>query len=929
MIPFLRQCAEKILAGQDMRRVCVIFPTNRACRNFTKELGQLSGDTALWLPEIVPIQSFIYAQSAQIIPNEEELLIRLYDVYQSIQPVEEPFEKFYFWGKMMLQDFNEIDKYNVDAQRLFTIIKEHKEIESHFSIEEELKELAGAFWSQLIKDTPKKGFEEQFLETWRILGKVYHAYKTQLTDEHLAYEGMAYRSLLEALLADKITLPYDTIHWCGFNAFTTVEEQLVKVLCHRYEVHLHWDVDPYFMDEKVQRHEAGNFLRQYKGAFPAAIHHWEQAEMLHKNKKFFLHGAPIIQGQTQVAANIFNEKFEGKSIMVLCDEQMLEPLMAKIPSEMEVNISMGKSFQHSLLYTLLEHIYTVTHRTENNIWHKDISNLLNHHYFKKIVGIKGAALQWEIQKYKQIHVTPATIKSHFPPQVVKWLEPVYDIETLSSIWQEVLNVLYPQLSKDEQTTIDYLKDNFQISIQSIAPFIPKLSYEGVWKLVWSKIKVLSIPFHTTSANKPMEIMGFLETRLMDYDRVIIVGANEGLLPSGKSGNSFIPYNLRKGFGLPTLQEFDGIYAYHFYRLLKRASEIHLIYNNIQGDVSAERSRYLKQISLELNTPENKITEIDWTQSSESKTVEKEFLRIEKTAEHIQKLELQKFSASSLSTYLRCPVQFYLKYLAKIEEPDVMEEALDAGTFGNILHKTMELLYQDLKGKTLAEKDFAIKLQNENLLEACLKEAFESDDVKMRYDWLKGENLLARDVIKSSIKRLIRLDIALLKEAPFIITGLEESMSATLNIGGKEIKVYGKIDRIDLVNPGTLHEFSRILDYKTGKINAGKVNDNTEVWLEQYFNPEHAYQFKEGFQGWMYFYLSNAHRGAVGFYALKNLKSGISWLSPDQLITRNDAMVFEEKLKTLLTEILNPEIPFVQNENPKVYQYSPYSFIAPE
>lgn len=929
MIPFLRQCAEKILSGQDMRRVCVIFPTNRACRNFTKELGALSGEKALWLPEILPIQSFIYAQNEFVIPNEEELLIKLYDVYQGIQPVQEPFEKFYFWGRMMLQDFNEIDKYNVDAQRLFTIIKDHKEIEAHFSIEEELKEMAANFWSQLIRDEPKKGFEEQFLETWRILGKVYHEYKAQLAAEKIAYEGMAYRTLLEALKEGKINLPFDTIHWCGFNAFTTVEEELVKEQSKNYEVHLHWDVDPYFMDEKVQRHEAGNFLRQYKGAFPGAKHHWENEDLLSKNKKFFLHGAPIIQGQTQVAANVFAEKYDGKSILVLCDEQMLEPLMAKIPSELEVNISMGKSFQNSLLYNLLESIYNVTHRDEDSMWHKDITTLLDHHYFKKLLGFSGTKLKMEIQRYKQIHVSMATIRTFLPQEMAVWLEPVKDVERLTAVWLEILEKLYPFLEEDEQITINYLKDKIQLSLQTLLPFLTKLSYEGAWRLIWSEIKSLSIPFHTTSANKPLEIMGFLETRLVDYERVIIVGANEGLLPSGKSGNSFIPYNLRKGFGLPTLQEFDGIYAYHFYRLLKRAGEIHLIYNNIEGDVSAERSRYLKQILLELNTPENKITEIDWIQTSAAEQIASQKVEIKKTAEHISSLEKRRFSASSLSTYLRCPLQFFLQYVANIKEPDVLEEALDPGTFGSILHKTMELLYQDLIGKSIQEKDFSNKLHNEQLMDRCLKEAFESDEVQMKYHLLKGENLLARDVIKSSIKRLIRLDIELLKEEPFIISGLEESCEKILLIGGKEIKVYGKIDRIDLVNPGTLNEYSRILDYKTGKINAGKSDMATELLMEQYFDKTSAYKVKEGFQGWMYFFLSDAIRGKVGFYALKSLKDGITWLAPDKLMDKNDATVFEEKLQALLAEILDPNMPFVQSENPDVYAYSPYSFVAPE
>jgi hypothetical protein len=923
---FLEQRAHYIANESNFHplRTCIILPTRRSTGVFRSAWMKLGEDQTQWLPDLLTISDFAREKSGLFVPDKDVLLMKLFEVFQKHRGPEQDFQDFMFWGQMMLSDFDEIDKYCVDGSKLYAIIRDEKLIEAQFNIDEELKTLLKNFWNS-VSEEPK--FENEFLQTWELLGHLYQDFSEQLLSEGMAYEGLAYRHLLEELTAERLRLPYDTIHFIGFNAFTTIEEKLVKVLSKQYQLHLHWDNDVYFT-ERIAGHEAGKFLRQYKNDFQDAQQHWADNQLLSAGRKFNLHGAPLLQGQIQVAKSLMAQPYAGSTVVVLCDESMLEPLLHILPETESLNLTIGKPVGQSPLADFLDIIYNLV--SGEKIYRKHLERLAEHFCFLQIAGESQARkFADRLAQSGSFWFSGDKIlcDTGLPDSVSKTAQSMQEI---IDVWLELLEQLKDKTDRDEhpdlQSTILAFSDNLRETLPFLQQYEHLLSIESAHLMVWQRIKSMTLPYLTENTSAT-QIMGFLETRLMDYDRVIILGANEDLLPASRRGNSYIPYNLRRVFGLPTLQEFDGVYAYHFFRLLQRSTETHLIYNDTPGDnVSFEKSRFLEQIQLELDSPENLISRQQWTYPMSELRTATQLLEIEKTAEHVQMLEGFRFSQSALSTYLLCPVQFYLNYVARLQEPDTLEEIMDAGTFGTVLHDTIEGMYTQLTDRLLGRDDF---LSTKNQVDEHLKVAFGKSGIS--YDELKGENLLAHDVIRAAILKLVDADALLAEQEPFIIKGLEIKKAVSIEVvKGKEtitIQLSGKIDRLDAIPQADGTEIYRILDYKTGKLEV-KEHVGLELSHVEGLCARHQVKPKKQiFQGLFYQILLGDQAAKVGFYGMRALNEGILYINEGRVIDPAIRLEFEQHIAALLQEIIDPGINFIQNPNPDAYQYSPYGFLV--
>ncbi|MCZ2392768.1 MAG: PD-(D/E)XK nuclease family protein [Chitinophagales bacterium] len=916
-IPFLKWAAENITNNHEgtMINIAIILPSLRSCSLFKEHLKNIlisKGCTTFILPKIQTINNFWVQLSNYIIPDKDILLLELFQVYKTQWKEELEFEEFAMWGKMMLSDFDEIDKYYVDANRLFNIIQDEKKIDAQFSIENELKEILSHFLK--LADSEKE-FEKEFVNTWETIGKVYHLFKEHLSQYNMAYEGMAYRAYYDKIKKDEsISLPFSNIHFIGFNAFTEIDEKLIKKIASSVNISMYWDVDDYFMDNP--EHEAGNFLRKYKTSFSGIQHFWNQHDILKNNRKYFFHGAPMIQGQNKIVSEIVHHQQSQalSTAVILSDENTLESLLFEISQHDKVNITMSLPVGYSSVTDWLEILFKI-HLSES-IHKADIERLYQHYFFRLIHPAKDAdILNNVILKSNSFYFSHKILSLYIPKLLLEKEKNIQSLEILCQYWIEQLRLLTQHI-QEENSQLKIILNYYEAAIQNkkvqLKNYENQISFKAIYQLLLTHIRTIQVPF-ISEKSKPIQIMGFLETRLLDFDRVIITGANEDILPKSKRGNSYIPYSLRVPFGLPTLKEYDSVYAYHFFRLLKRTKEAHFIYNNTSGDMPFEKSRFLSQVLLELNTPTNQIIQNNWSYPKKNQALINENLIIPKTKAHIEILKKKAFSSSALTLYLKCPVQFYLKYIANIYEEDITEEILNAADFGNVLHKAIELIYQPFIHQTISTE----MIENaEKQLDSILKQAFHTE--YQSFDNLKGKNLLAFDVIQKVMKDILQIDKQLAKEEPFQIESLEKKYSKNITLAnGINIELQGKLDRVDITYKGY-----RILDYKTGKINLSENLDK----IPQLFVRNQDKLSTQTFQGLFYNYLFEKENTVIGFYAIRELNKGIKYLNEGNYLPDYFKILFEEKLLELLAEIIDPEIPFTKNPKESASKYSPFSFL---
>jgi hypothetical protein len=937
---FLQELAEKLLKEHpQLDEMTLVFPNRRAALYFRKYLTRLL-DKPAFAPKLITIEEFIAGFSSVKVPDKLELVHRLYksyyEVLQKSSPVgEEPFDQFYFWGDMLVRDFDEVDKYMVNAELLFKDLSNQKELDSSFDFfSAEQIEFLKNFWGSF--DEHSGNSKKKFLQVWRQLPEVHRAYKAQLANEGLAYEGMVHREVAEKLMRSELKPNVTPTWFIGFNALTIAEEKIISWFVEHGKAEVHWDLDAYYLHNKTQ--EAGEFFRQYQNhpvlgkTFPQDV-----PANFHNTKSIKVFGAAQPVGQAKLMSQLLQEELAKgvqpeETLIVLPDEKLMLPVLHGISANVDkLNVTMGFPLSNTPMFNLVELLVELQmHRKGDAYNHRQVLALLGHSYVMaanpasanekrkhiqndNIVSVMGTMLRTDHVLHKQIfcEVTEKSILDYLR-QVVQLIGSLEQIDDL-----------------DKEYALYFLKflnrmeDVLGTEYSNVKAFL---------RLFRQLVKAQKIPF-TGEPLKGLQVMGVLETRNLDFKNVFILSLNEGALPSGSGKGSYIPYNIRRAYQLPTVEHQDAIYAYLFYRVLQRAENIFLFYNS-ETDVlgQGEMSRYLQQLLYESGLKPERTVLHNPIQPLPIKpiTITKDNAILESLSKLNEgNVYFKGISPSALNTYIECRLRFYFHYVARIKEPNEVEEDIDARIMGNFLHDVMELFYRRLrekkKNKSVEAGDFD---QVEKVIDQLIEEVFIKQyhlEPGKKVDF-EGQRLVVREVVKRFAMRILSLD----KDySPFTMEAIEQGgMLYRLKIDQSPgyAVIGGKIDRVD-----SKENLLRIIDYKTGK---DKLDFESVASL---FAREEK-RNKAAFQTLLYALLYNTNIKSNGVRVVPGLINRMNLFEDTfqfglkigkEYVTDVGPLLpeFEIHLKKLLEEIFDPEEKFDQTPIVESCRICPYQNIC--
>jgi hypothetical protein len=711
MHSFLRNTAAQILEEYpDLQKLVIVLPNRRAGLFFTQHLGSLI-DKPSWMPDVKSIEDIFYQHAGQRPADELSLIFELYKVYQTLHPEPETFDRFYFWGEMILKDFNDVDQFMADASKLYHHLSEIKELESDLGfLSDSQLELIRQFWNSFQRQD--RNHQEKFLKFWQLLSPLYTSFKASLEVAGMAYSGMLYRKVAESL--DQISKTDKHFVFIGFNAFTATEEMLIKHYITAIGAEIFWDIDSYYMEDKNQ--EAGLFFRAYRNdkvfgpTFPSEI----PDQIQNRDAKIHVYATPLKSNQANLVGAILENVKDGEdwkeTVVILPDEQMLFPILHTLPGQVDkVNVTMGYPVKNAPVYAFLEALlemqrYVKTEDGKVLFYHQAVRNLLSSTYLKSVNPGFVQKLLSEVQEHNMIHIPQSKLHSggKFFELVFQQLHADQLFPYLSTLMEELAGRL-----DEEPLQRSYLFQCFK-QLNRLREIFEKqdkitVDREFFIRLFRQVFREVKLPFEGEPL-QGLQIMGVLESRNLDFRRVIICNMNEDSFPPSGGINSMIPFNIRRAFGLPVQEQNDAIYAYTFYRLLHSAEEVHMIYTTAsdQGK-SGEKSRYIHQMMVEMGI--NKKEEVIYVPIDLKNHGE---ITIEKEPEVMKLLDRYvirpdgsshtNFSPSALSMYMDCRLKFYLRYLAEIKEKEEVKEEVDASVFGNIAHYSMEFLYEGFQAR---------------------------------------------------------------------------------------------------------------------------------------------------------------------------------------------------------------------------------------
>lgn len=937
MKPFLQELAEDILKqSTPLEQLTLVFPNRRASLYFQKFLSQ-SLTRPQWSPRLMSIEEFFKEHSSLQEPDRLTLIYRLYQVYTNVLKQDEPFDKFYFWGEMLLRDFDEVDKYRVNAQLLFKDLSKLKELDETFDyLTDEQKQFLRDFWIH-FEDKPSHA-KEEFLHLWKKLPAVYTEYVKSLAKEKLGYEGMIHREVADSLERKPPEAEVcKRLIFAGFNALTRTEEWLLASYVAQ-GARVYWDYDDYYVNDKHL--EAGMFARQY-ATHPVLRHtlpaYWPAH--LKSKKNLWLTGVSQRIGQAKLAGArvkeivdklpVENRESElSKTVIVLPDESLLLAVMHSLPQELTtMNVTMGFPLRATPLFALLDLIIEMqVKRKGESLAHREVTGILGHAYILGLAERDSLAWQESITRKNRIRITTAELESVHPvfALIFRAIEPPAAIDYIV----ELIQYLGASFSDKQSFDREYAFHFYQhlSRLQGIFKDSDRWpDWRGFQKLFRQILQAQKIPF-SGEPLQGLQIMGVLETRNLDFENVILLSMNEGLLPAGQRQGSYIPHTIRKAYGLPSHDHQDAIYAYLFYRLLQRAGHVEMYYNT-EPDVlgNGEMSRYVQQLLLESGLEIQRRVLHHPIHVHRSEAIE-----VAKTPEVLKQLDkyvMQEdgssdsyLSPSSLNDFIECELRFYLKHVALLKEADEVEEDVDARRFGNILHDVIHWFYEPLKTTKHRIERSDIE-QAEASIEGLIDRAFRkqyflAEDQEVRYE---GQRVVVKEVVEAFVSRILELDK---NYAPFTLTMLEDrfDFSVVLN-DQRSLHIGGKIDRAD-----EKEESVRVIDYKTGadKLEFAGIdslfarNTNRNKAAFQTFLYAHAYQLKK----------STKYPITPGLFNRTNLFSSIFAFGlrlDKQPLTdiASHQTAFASLLKQTLEDLYDPSKPFQQTTHQKNCEFCSY------
>lgn len=955
MKPFLYQVATLFYQryGAEIHRLAFVFPNRRAGLFFQKYLSEIS-EKPLFSPSILTINDLFMQLSGKHPADKIQMLFRLYELYKQRSGSSESFDEFIYWGEMLLNDFDDIDKYMVDARMLFRNVSDLKSLDDDFNyLSLEQVQAIRSFWSSFYPkgDSPN---QQHFLELWEILYDLYAGLRTSLTKDGCGYDGMIFREVVEQLEKEPMSdFPFDQVVFVGLNALSVSEERLLLALQKKGVADFYWDyVGPWVTDPE---NKASFFLERNLRLFPSRMQ-LPATEPVQAEIRVM--GVPSAIGQAKQVYPILQALADEQQLtdesalrtaIVLPDEHLLVPVLNAIPEAIQhINVTMGYPLAGTPVAALIEYILTL----QKNIryidrvpvfYFRDVLPILNHQYVMAAAPEEVSQLVKDMTAGNRIYVYAADLNRHELLSIL--FTPVQNTEELSDYLIHVLEALNAclrnnrpnpddeeMISNSTQTTADIEQEfifHYFATVNRMKEVMREAKIEmrldTYFRLLKRMTDLITIPFEGEPLSG-LQVMGVLETRALDFDRLIILSMNEGIFPLKKAANSFIPYNLRRGFGLPTYEHQDSVWAYHFYRLIRRAKQVTLLYDTrTTGLQTGEVSRFVHQLRYHYQYPLiDELVVYDVASSAVPPISVQKTAEVEKLLSDFLSGGPRALSASAINTYLDCPLKFYFSVLEQIQEEDEITETVERDVFGSILHKVMEDLYAPFKGKLVTADLLKLLRKDQPLLTGTIARAFaelffKSPVVRS----LEGENFLTGEMIRKYAEKILEQDA---RFTPFHYIESEKKVRATITLSDKRVvQLKGFIDRVD-----SLDRVLRIVDYKTG---SGKLEFES---VEGLFDKEAKDRPKAVMQvflyAWMYQQLPEYTGMPIqpAIYYLRTLfkrsfdpvveqKKGRG--KADKVNSFQDfASDFEDKLRQCLDEIFNLDIPFTQTETGKACAY---------
>ncbi|NRD18715.1 PD-(D/E)XK nuclease family protein [Winogradskyella eckloniae] len=894
-----------------------ILPSKRAGVFLKHHLSTLI-DTPIFTPKILSIEEFIeQLADLQTLPNTD-LLFRLYETYQHItdENDQESFESFTKWAPILIQDFNEIDRYLISPEHIFDYLTDIQ-ILNHWSLETNQTELIA-----------------NHLKFWKRLKYYYKHFTEQLIETKQGYQGLIYRTAVDNLESYIENINLKTHVFLGFNALNTSESTIIQRILTKLSAHIYWDIDKTFIDDSI--HDAGAFTRQHRTTwdyFKTHPFNWITDHYSQPQKNIQIVGVPKLVGQAKYIGDILEKLTRGKQnlsdiAVVLGEEQLLLPVLNSIPKDIKkLNVTMGLPLQFAPLASFFDHLFTIHKNNPKQFYYKDIIGILSHPsvypLFETNTTNCAGDIIAHIQKNNIVYLNNLEIK-----QIVNLH--LDHIDLLFKSWnnqpdlalEQCHQLIFKMKSNFENDKLNHNLEleylyRFNTLFNQLTALNNQYRYLNSIDALQSIYKELLASETLDFKGEPLEglqIMGMLESRVLDFETVIISSVNEGILPSGKTNNSFIPFDLKIENKLPTYIEKDAVYTYHFYRLLQRAKNVYILYNTeVDALKGGEKSRFITQLEIEnLHNIQHKVS------SPTVPIIDQKRIEITKTPTVIEELKIlsnKGYSPSSLTNYIRNPIDFYYEKVLGITAFEDVEENIAANTLGSVIHNTLEDFYKPLEGSILTIEHLkTFKKQTKNTVTRHFEALYNKDGFS------KGKSLIIFEITQRYISNFLDQEIQSIKngnEIKIISIEADEQIEIKIKDLDFPVKLKGKVDRVDMFNG-----MPRVIDYKSGKVQKSHV----EIVDWEDLTTDYD-KYSKSFQILCYAYMMKKQNRLelpieAGIISFKNLKGGLlkfgiktrpNSQSSDQLITQETLDNFEIELKKLITEICDPKLNFIEKE----------------
>lgn len=914
----------------------IVLPSERAKQYLQKALFESYGKPIL-APKMVTIYRWIQEITPETILDKARLLLQLFEIHKQHAKSNQDFsfDEFMKWGTILLSDFDEMDRYLITSEKLFRNLKDIKEIENWSFGKEELTDI-----------------QKRFLEFWERLPGYYRDFNALMEKNKTIYMGKAYRKVAQNLDLVFKSNPEAHFLFAGFNALSPAETAIFKQLHKMDRGHVLINADRYYFDDK--NHEAGSFMRNLKEELGLREIPFLEDNLKTDSKKIEIISCAQATGQAKVIGSILDsldEKEIQETLVLLADESLIVPLLQNIPSKVgKANITLGLPLKNSSLRTWVELIFRIQEGIEKygrtTAYHKDLLHCWGHPFIIAILNDQEihAVHQREklMRKYNTVFQNPSKIE--VPEQLYQIIQCLYtpwnsDWKIAMKSIREINKLIYNKLEKENEFEkallegFDHAIIDFQNCVEEGIPAMSLRTFKTLFNQQWMSA---SMAYYGNPMDG-LQIMGLLETRLLDFKTVLVLGMNEGKMPPTNPIQTMIPMDLRRFFGLPTPREKQGLFAHHFYRLLHHCKQMYITYTTSSESINSnEPSRYLMQLELELarNNPNIDLVKKFYTIDSED--VNSKVAQIEKTPEVIDRLD-ELFeggtSASAIKTFIACPLDFYYKYVLKFGEEKKVEEEIESNTFGTFIHEVLEDLYRPFsrrneQGELKSPQPPALQPEDiDKMLKNCellLREKFSKHFNNDPEAFEKGKNYLSFSMANELTKRFLKFEKKQLLQqvnAPFFIEALEEEFVELLEIevAGKirKIKLKGFADRIDSLN-GRI----RIVDYKTGTVKqdevgkkAAKKKDlenfdptkDVDLLFENCLNSKHFFQLLV--YNFLYYKKYNVVPESSAIISFVKLNESPFTIQLGEYEMKDAIHLFPEVLRRLLEEIYDTEVPF--------------------